>query len=127
MNTIERVALAIALENVRDAILSKKPGFESLSEKEREWEAENRVEFHMSEAKAALEALCEGLEWRDNVLFLNGGCLGEVFRARNMNNEYIGFRFELLGTLHKGPHDSMEDAKDALMSRARSWIMGVET
>lgn len=73
-------------------------------------------------AKAALEALCEGLEWDGNYLMLDGVAIGSVNKV--LGGEWVG------GLGLRRPMVLCEKnrsiAKFKLMSRARNWIMGAE-
>lgn len=116
MNTIERVARGISMAFVKDK-------WPEMTTEEQGWEAENRTEFHMSEAKAALEALCEGLEWRDVHVYYNGAFIGGVVKQPYGKWGWWGIWAKPIN----GPLHTEGKAREALMQAARNWIMGVES
>lgn len=70
-------------------------------------------------AKAALNALADGLEFKADYLTLNGCIIGGVFAS-----QHEGFRYDLFGSLPEKVFGSIEDAKQALMTAARKWLIG---
>lgn len=111
MNTIERVARAIKPE------LSKREAVIALPD---------RLDDLMSKrcAHAALNALADGLEWDENDmdLLLNDWSIGIV-----IGHTTGTFGAWLLDELLSDQYQTLEEAREALMSRARNWIIGLET
>lgn len=104
MNTIERVALAIS---EADTKLLRNPSDD------------------IDLAKAAIEALCGGLEWRSGPeysdgcsdLWFNGFCIAYVELEEG---EYLAHFRLIPEALYK----TEKEAQDAIMQAARNWIMG---
>lgn len=115
MNTVERVARALAEAT--------------------EYTAPEDWEIWEDEAKAALEALCEGLEWRTSLkdgepdlLFMNGKWVGRIYRTKDHpgtppEGYWHGELFYATNQTYRGP----EAARASVEASLRNWIMGVET
>lgn len=111
MSTVERIARAICSQWVADNY-----GWEGDIQKD--FIEENWIS-HKDEAQAALNALADGLEFKADYLTLNGRIIGGVFAS-----QHEGFRYDLFGSLPEKVFGSIEDAKQALMSEARKWLIG---
>lgn len=117
MNTIERVARKLAFAEGHNPDEELIFNFDDGSEvKEPHWKAyENRAHW-------ALEALCEGLEWfgaGESSLRWNGRQIGWI---QCWCWEPDKWQVHFMGDFHKV--STREEARAALMSAARNWIMG---